>query len=331
MELVINLNQSYNIIIENNLLDKIDTYLNLKGKTLILSDDLVPEQYYKKVLKKIPDGFLYIVKSGESSKSLATYQEIINYLINHSFSRFDNLIAVGGGVVGDLGGFVASTYMRGINFYNIPTTLLSQVDSSIGGKTALNNNGVKNIIGSFYQPKLVLIDPITLKTLDQRLICEGLSEALKMSLCFNKDLFNYFKNHDLNNLDYEYVITESLKIKKYVVENDEKELGLRRSLNFGHTLGHAVESRKNNKLYHGECVACGMIKMVSEKVKKELIPVLEKYHLLFNIDFKDSEIKDKLYHDKKMNGNLIHLIMVEEIGEFIDKTMTIDDFINNLD
>ena len=218
--------------------------------------------------------------------------------------------------MGDLSGFVAATYMRGIDFYNIPTTLLSQVDSSIGGKTAIDFEGVKNIIGAFYQPKKVLIDSTTLLTLDNRLLSAGLAESIKMAATFSKELFDLIKGPDqlMNKIDD--IIIQSLKIKKYVVENDPYEKSLRRVLNFGHTIGHGIEASLNGKLYHGECVALGMLYFSSDEVKVELINLLKKYNLPTSYDFDKNVAYKYITLDKKAVGEYINIIKCEKIGTF---------------
>ena len=255
---------SYDIVIERGALQKAGEYLDLDRKVLVLTDDGVPAEYAETVAQQAKDGFVFTVPQGEDSKSIPQFSEILSEMLRRGFSRKDAVVAVGGGVVGDLSGFVASAYMRGVDFYNVPTTVLSQVDSSIGGKTAVNLDGIKNIVGAFYQPKKVLIDLDLLSTLSERQIGNGLAEAVKMSLTSDKELFELFEKGNIND-SMDEIITRSLKIKKAVVEQDEKEQGLRKILNFGHTIGHGVESfERLNGLYHGECVALGMIPMVSE-------------------------------------------------------------------
>ena len=218
--------------------------------------------------------------------------------------------------------------MRGIDFYNIPTTLLSSVDSSIGGKTAINLGGVKNIIGAFHQPKRVLIDPETLKTLPKRQIANGLAEAIKMAATFDSELFRWMENTDLlSNLDH--IIERSLMIKKSVVECDEKDSGLRRVLNFGHTIGHGIESDENlHGLYHGECVALGMIPMCKGSVRERLLSVLKKAGLPTSFVCDPARVYEAVTHDKKADGNQIHLIYLPEIGSYEMKKASLSDFYN---
>ena len=276
----------------------------------------MPSRYSEIILKQCLDGYIYTFEQGEENKSFKTYQDILSFLIDKSFTRTDAIVAVGGGVVGDLSGFVAATYMRGIDFYNIPTTLLSQVDSSIGGKTAIDFEGVKNIIGAFYQPKKVLIDSTTLLTLDNRLLSAGLAESIKMATTFSKELFDLIKgpNQLMNKIDD--IIIQSLKIKKYVVENDPYEKSLRRVLNFGHTIGHGIEASLNGKLYHGECVGLGMLYFSSDEVKEELINVLKKYNLPTSYEFDKNVAYKYITLDKKAIGEYINIIKCEKIGTF---------------
>ena len=307
---------SYDIVVEKGCLFNANKYLNLNRKVLIITDSGVPCEYSKIIKEQCLEGYIYTFNMGEENKCFDTYKDILTYLIDKSFTRSDVIVAVGGGVVGDLSGFIASTYMRGIDFYNIPTTLLSQVDSSIGGKTAIDFNGVKNIIGAFYQPKKVLIDSNTLTTLDNRLISAGLAESIKMAATFNKYLFELIKNTNnlMDNIDE--IIIESLMIKKFVVENDPYEKNIRKALNFGHTIGHGIESSLNGKLYHGECVALGMLYFSSEEVKKELIEVLTKYNLPISYEF-DKELAFKyITLDKKSVGDYINIVYCENIGTY---------------
>ena len=249
-------------------------------------------------------------------------------MLENGFSRKDCVVAVGGGVVGDLSGFAASAYMRGIDFYNIPTTLLSQIDSSIGGKTAINFGNVKNIVGAFYQPKKVLIDADLLNTLPERQISNGLAEAIKMALTSDSELFDIFETKNIKeNIDE--IIIRSLNIKKNVVEQDEKESGLRKILNFGHTIGHGIESSENMaELYHGECVALGLIPMCDEKIRPRVIEVLKKCNLYNLIEFDWDKISKAAFHDKKADGEFVTVTLVPDIGSFELKTMKCSEVIN---
>jgi 3-dehydroquinate synthase len=242
-------------------------------------------------------------------------------MLEHSFSRKDCVVAVGGGVVGDLAGFAASAYMRGIDFYNIPTTLLSQIDSSIGGKTAINFGGAKNIVGAFYQPKGVLIDPDLLMTLPERQISNGLAEAIKVALTSDKVLFDIFENRDVQS-HLDEIIIRALTVKKNVVEQDEREAGLRKILNFGHTVGHGIESGGGMaELYHGECVALGMIPLCGEAVRPRLIAMLKKCGLYREMTYDWDRIAAAAFHDKKADGGSVTVTTVSEVGSFEMKTL----------
>ena len=331
MKLTINCKTySYDVIIQRNIINNVSEYLSLQRKVLILTDDGVPSEYVLKVSSQCLNPIIVTVKQGEQSKNIDNYQLVMKTLIEHGFTRTDCLVSIGGGVVGDLGGFISSTYMRGIDFYNIPTTLLSQVDSSIGGKTAIDYNGIKNIIGSFYTPKCVLIDPNTLKTLDKRQLHAGLVEAIKMACTCSSSLFEIIsKSKNLEN-DIDEIIFQSLQIKQKIVEEDLEEKGLRRVLNFGHTLGHIIESASNYNLLHGECVGIGMLSFSSDKARKQIKKLLKKYNLPTSYDLTLKDIEDYLIHDKKKTGDYIWIVSVENIGSYELKKIKIDELYNKL-
>ena len=331
MKLTINCKTySYDVIIQRNIINNVSEYLSLQRKVLILTDDGVPSEYVLKVSSQCLNPIIVTVKQGEQSKNIDNYQLVMKTLIEHGFTRTDCLVSIGGGVVGDLGGFISSTYMRGIDFYNIPTTLLSQVDSSIGGKTAIDYNGIKNIIGSFYTPKCVLIDPNTLKTLDKRQLHAGLVEAIKMACTCSSSLFEIIsKSKNLEN-DIDEIIFQSLQIKQKIVEEDLEEKGLRRVLNFGHTLGHIIESASNYNLLHGECVGIGMLSFSSDKARKQIKKLLKKYNLPTSYDLSLKDIEDYLIHDKKKTGDYIWIVSVENIGSYELKKIKIDELYNKL-
>ena len=311
----------YEVIIKRDAIFEVENYLNLNRKVLIITDENVPANYSKIVSVKCKEPYIHTIKSGEFHKNILNYEVIQQFLVENNFTRSDAIIAVGGGVVGDLAGFIASTYMRGIDFYNIPTTLLSMVDSSIGGKTAINYMNYKNIVGSFYDPKMVIIDPNVLKTLNERQIHSGLAESIKMALTFDKSLYELIKNSSNLDSDIEDIIYKSLLIKKRVVEEDRLESNLRRVLNFGHTIGHAIESMSGGKLLHGECVSLGMMYFVSSSVKDDLKATLQKYNLPTSISFDKEEIMKFISHDKKASNDSIKTIWVEEIGTYTIKEL----------
>ena len=312
---------SYDIIVERGILEKAGEHLNLNRRVLVVTDSGVPAIYAQTLAKHCKSPIICTVESGEASKSIETFTKLLHIMLDNDFSRKDCVVAVGGGVVGDLSGYVASAYMRGVDFYNIPTTLLSQIDSSIGGKTAINFGGIKNIVGAFYQPKKVLIDPELLKTLPERQISNGLAEAVKMALTSDKELFEIFENKVIkDNIDE--IIIRSLNIKKSVVEQDEKESGIRKILNFGHTIGHGIESSVNmEELFHGECVALGLIPMCDEKIRPRVVNVLKKCNLYNLIDFDWDKISEVMFHDKKADGDTVAVTTVNEIGKYEIKTL----------
>ena len=307
---------SYDIVLERGVLAKAGECLDLNRKVLVVTDDGVPKAYAETIAAQCKEPVLVTIPQGEGSKNFENFKMLLSKMLEASFTRKDCVVAIGGGVVGDLSGFAAACYMRGIDFYNVPTTLLSQVDSSIGGKTAIDLDGVKNIVGAFYQPKKVLIDPDTLKTLDQRQLSAGLAESIKMSLTSDAELFERIKNSEDLQADLEEIIRASLMIKKDVIEKDPKEQGLRKILNFGHTIGHGIEAYYEGTYLHGECVAIGMIPMCSEEVRKELLPVLKKYHLPVNCDAGREALLPYILHDKKMNQSTISIIYVPVIGQY---------------
>lgn len=317
---------SYEVVIERHSLDKIDEYLNLNRKVLILTDSGVPTIYAKKVQEVSLEAYIYTIPKGETSKSFENFGRILDFMIQNTFSRTDCVVAVGGGVVGDLAGFVASCYMRGIDFYNIPTTLLSQVDSSIGGKTAIDKMGIKNVVGAFYPPKKVVIDSEVLKTLDARQVHSGLVESLKMGATSDLELFELIeKSTDLFG-DIDEIIIKSLMVKKSVVEEDPKEQGVRKILNFGHTIGHAIEaSGAFNELLHGECVGVGMLYLSGDKTRKRIEKILGKYQLPTKVDLTSDELFKYINLDKKRSGDYLSIIYVEEIGTYEIKKILLED------
>lgn len=316
-------NGGYEIILEKGALHRLRDYINTDRRVLIVTDSGVPTEYAETAAEQCARPFIVTVEQGEASKSIKSFEMLLSKMVEYGFTRTDAVLAVGGGVVGDLAGFAAACFMRGVDFYNIPTTVLSQVDSSVGGKTAIDFDGYKNIVGAFYPPKKVIIDPDTLRTLPERQISNGLSEAVKMALTCDKELFSLFENGEIMP-NIEKIITAALKIKISVVERDEKEGGLRKILNFGHTLAHALESESGLcGLLHGECVALGMLPMCSENVRERLIKVLKRLNLPIDISCDISTVTEAVRHDKKMSGDKITVIYVEKVGEYVMKSVPI--------
>lgn len=319
-------NDSYNIYLERGALNKANEYFKINNKkVLIVTDSGVPTKYSEAVKKQFDNAVISTFPEGEENKSFDTFKAICEKLLSENFSRKDCIVAVGGGVTGDMSGFAAACYMRGIDFYNIPTTLLSQVDSSIGGKTAIDLNGIKNIIGAFYQPKGVIIDPEVLSTLPARQISNGLAESIKMGITSDESLFSLCENENyIENIDK--IIELSLLVKRDVVEEDEKENGLRKVLNFGHTIGHGIESSAGlSELYHGECVALGMLPMCSEKIRSRVEKALINCGLPTEYDYDKGEVFKALTHDKKANSKGVTLVKSEKIGSFYFEDTPVSD------
>lgn len=324
-------NRSYGIYIGKDLLKDAGKLLNLDRKVFILTDRGVPAEYAERIKKESRCGTVFTVNVGEGSKSFSELESVLSAMLSFGMSRTDALVAVGGGVVGDLGGLCASLYMRGIDFYNIPTTLLAQVDSSIGGKCAINLSGVKNTVGSFYQPKAVIVDTDTLKTLTKRHISEGLAESIKMAATSDASLFSLLENEEIDENIYEEIIIRSLTIKKSVVEADEREGGIRKILNFGHTLGHGIEAELCSLgIYHGECVALGMIPMCQGVTRERLIKVLKKANLPVEMEYNLDKALSHVVHDKKCSDGLIDAVFVDVIGKAEIKKLSLSDFENTI-
>ncbi|MBE6792312.1 MAG: 3-dehydroquinate synthase [Ruminococcaceae bacterium] len=306
----------YDITVERGCLQKAGALFNLNRRVLVVTDSGVPAAYAETVAAQCQTPVVVCIPQGEESKTVAWWEHLCRKMLENGFDRTDCVVAVGGGVVGDLSGFAAAAYMRGIDFYNIPTTVLSQVDSSIGGKVAVDLGSIKNIVGAFHQPKGVLVDPDVLDTLPARQIANGLAEAVKMALTFDADLFALFET--VNPLDHiEEIIIRSLQCKKAVVEEDEREGGVRRVLNFGHTVGHAIESTTGlSTFYHGECVALGMLPMCSDAVRARLLPVLKKLNLPTDYAGNAAALMQAAAHDKKYSGNTVTVVTVSTVGSY---------------
>ena len=325
MTISVNLGEhSYDIVVQRGVLSAAHQHLNLQRRVLVVTDSGVPAEYAQRVAAQCKEAVICTVPQGESSKSMEGFSALLQAMLDHGFSRRDCVVAVGGGVVGDLAGFAASAYMRGVDFYNIPTTLLSQIDSSIGGKTAINFGGVKNIVGAFYQPQKVLIDPDLLATLPPRQVSNGLAEAVKMALTSDADLFALLEQGSIEE-HIEEIILRALHIKKSVVEQDEKEAGLRKILNFGHTIGHGIESCSD--LYHGECVALGMLPMCGESIRPRVLAVLEKCGLYRVMDYHWDAVAAAMMHDKKAEGATVTAITVDTIGQYGMETLSCSDIL----
>ncbi|MBQ0065713.1 MAG: 3-dehydroquinate synthase [Firmicutes bacterium] len=324
MKLQVNLGaNSYPITIGYNALNNIKETINVNRKIAIITDTGVPKKWVDLLANQCPNHFVLTFEQGEQSKCFDTYKSLLEQCIEHKMSRKDAVIAIGGGVVGDLSGFVAASYMRGIDFYNIPTTILSQVDSSVGGKVAIDMGTYKNIVGAFWQPKAVIIDPQVLSTLSIRQQHNGLFEALKMGLILDAELFEYFEQ---DTLDIEKIIQKSIDLKRQVVEQDEKESSLRKILNFGHTIGHAIESNAGLNTYlHGECVSMGMLFFIEDPALKErVLKAYEKLEAPKVPDYDVQTILDFIAHDKKTAGATTTVVKVPSLGKYTLEEYTVD-------
>lgn len=315
---------SYPIYIERNGIEKVKEYIPVHRKIAIITDTGVPIKWIEAVQKQCPDSFILTFPQGEQSKCFEQYNALLNQMIEHNMSRSDAIIAIGGGVVGDLAGFVAASYMRGIDFYNIPTTILSQVDSSVGGKVAIDMGSYKNIVGAFWQPKTVIIDPNVLSTLSLRQQNNGLCEALKTGLIQDEKMIELFEKDELN---LEEIITRSITVKRKVVEQDEKESNLRKILNFGHTIGHAIEGAYGLNTYlHGECVAMGMLFFIENKeLKDRVLKIYEKLNIPKVPEYHIDTLIEYITHDKKTNHNTVSVIKVKNSGTFTIEELTLDE------
>jgi 3-dehydroquinate synthase len=302
--------------------------LHFDTKVVIVTNPTVAGYHLERLLAKIDAPQLHVVTipDGEQYKTLETVENILNECFEHKLDRKSLLIAFGGGVIGDMTGFTASLYQRGIDFIQIPTTLLSQVDASVGGKTGVNNKYGKNLIGAFYQPKAVYIDPVFLQTLPKREFAAGFAEIVKMAVMFDKSYFDFLKEADLSDeTQLKEAIRRSVELKAWVVNQDEKEAGIRAVLNYGHTFGHVVENETHYTTYlHGEAVAIGMVManalavelgLMSEAEAEEVKSLLEDAELPTDYTITDVDaFYEHFFLDKKSANNTIKFILPEGIG-----------------
>ncbi|MBO4476453.1 MAG: iron-containing alcohol dehydrogenase [Bacteroidales bacterium] len=299
-------------------------YFNLSRKVLVVTEPGVPSQYPEAILQACPGGSLLTVPGGESGKSMDGVQTILQELLRLGFTRDDAIVAVGGGVIGDMAGFAAACYMRGIDFYNVPTTLLSQVDSSAGGKTAVNLCGVKNIVGAFHQPSGVLIDTGTLGTLSPRLFAEGMAELVKIAAACDASLFGRIERSACLRDDIDGLIRDALAVKMSIVRRDPLENGLRAVLNFGHTVGHAIEAASGGRFYHGECVAMGMLYTSYGEARERLEALLKRLGLPVEDPFDADTLMSFACSDKKRRAEGFRIVEVSRIGDFSFRTVSAD-------
>ena len=319
------IDNSYDIIIDTIPQLQFDT------KVAIITNTKVAGLHLQYLLDKIHAKELYIVtlQDGEEYKNQKSIEYILETLFNHKFNRNSLLIAFGGGVIGDMTGYAASIYQRGIDFIQIPTTLLSQVDASVGGKTGINNRFGKNLIGAFYQPKAVYIDAYFLRTLPKREFSAGVAEIVKMAVTFNKEFFEWLQTHDLAiEKNLQTAIKYSVETKADVVTKDEKERGLRAALNYGHTFGHVIEKETEYKRFlHGESVAIGMVManrlaqrlgLLSQEDAERILALLRHYDLPTSYHVKDPQsFYEAFFLDKKSSDTKIKFILPKGIGDVV--------------
>lgn len=326
----------YNIVIDKGILPKSGDMIKevtSAERVAVITDDTVDKLYSDVVMKSLSDAgfetFKFVFPHGEKSKNISTFSSILEFLAESGLTRTDALVALGGGVVGDVAGFAAASYLRGIDFIQIPTTLLACVDSSVGGKTAIDLKAGKNLAGAFYQPKLVIADFETLSTLTDGIFADGMAEVIKYGVIFDKAFFEFLRDNEAKD-NLEYVITRCVELKRDIVNADEKEKGVRALLNFGHTVGHAIEKCSGYKIPHGSAVAVGMV-IISRAAYKcsfcgenyaDIIASLnKKYSLPVSTDFSANELSSAAMADKKRAGDKIKLIIPEALGNCVIKSV----------
>ena len=330
-KLTVNVGKTYEIFIEKGIMQACGSYIkkvsNAK-KVCVITDSNVAPLYLDRVVTSLEkEGYevcSFTFKAGESSKTTKTIVEMVEFLAEKGLTRKDLVVALGGGVCGDMAGFASAIYLRGIDFVQIPTTLLSQVDSSVGGKTGVDLPQGKNLCGAFHQPILVLMDPLALNTLSDHFFSDGMGEVIKAGCIKSAELFEKLETIDVKE-NIEDIIFDCVDIKRGVVERDEKEQGERALLNFGHTVGHGIEKLYNfSGISHGEAVGVGML-LISEigeragltkqGTAKRIKAVLEKYNMKTSDDHSIEDIIEAMQHDKKKTANGINFVMLKEIGD----------------
>lgn len=344
-KIAVKASKPYEVLIEQGLISECGKLISEVVRTrfaAIITDDVVDSIYSEKVISSLENsGFRvvkYVFKNGETSKCSDNLNRIYSFLAENNITRSDCLIALGGGVVGDITGYAAATYLRGLSFIQIPTTLLAQIDSSVGGKTAINLPCGKNLVGAFKQPELVICDPMTLKTLSPEIISDGMAEAIKYGMIRSRELFDIIASHNIDNYFdvIDDIVYRCVSIKRDVVENDEFDKGERMLLNFGHTIGHAIESHFNYTKYtHGHAVAAGMHYITQQAVKhseceisalEELDSVMKSYSLPLTTEASVSDLIVLCSNDKKCESTSINAIICSAVGTSYIKKMPFADF-----
>ena len=335
----VNVAKGYDVIIENGILrdcGRIIKDIIGNGRAAVITDSNVSKLYLQTVLNSVNNKGIesesFIFEAGEQSKNISTLSEILEFLAEKRFVRSDTIIALGGGVTGDMAGFAAAVYLRGIKFIQIPTTLLAAVDSSVGGKTAIDLCAGKNLAGAFKQPEAVICDPDVFSTLPEKEFANGMAETIKYGVLFSEELFNSF-NEELTKDSLCEIIEKCVSFKARTVENDEFDNGERKLLNLGHTIGHAIEKCSNFTVSHGYAVAAGMAMIarasealgIAEKGTTEKIEkMLQKHSLPTDFEYTAKELTNAALSDKKRNGNKITLVLPTKTGECILKDEPIE-------
>lgn len=333
---------SYDIYLDADILEKCGELIRKNSsarRAAIITDDIVDGLYSSIVESSLKDHGFDVIKfvfpNGEESKNHDTLIKIYSFLSKNNITRSDILVALGGGVVGDITGYVAATYLRGLGFAQIPTTFLAQIDSSVGGKTGVNIDEGKNLVGAFHQPICVVCDTSTLSTLSEEIFADGVAEAVKYGMIESEELFDKLHNENIHSILNE-VIFKCISIKRDIVEQDELDKGERMKLNFGHTLGHAIEKHHNyNGISHGRAVAIGMCVftklaekygMCNNSVANKLVACLERYSLPTSTNINIDELAKLCMSDKKRDSDKINIVYCKRIGESTIQPLTIDEF-----
>ena len=327
--ITVSASRQYQVLIGSGLLSQLGTHaaaLKKPNRAAIISDSTVWPLYGAAAEASLSDaGFdtlHYCFPAGEASKNANTYLNILNFLADSHLTRSDVIIALGGGVVGDITGFAAATFLRGISYIQVPTTLLAMVDSSVGGKTAIDLPAGKNLVGAFYQPSLVLCDIDALNTLPASIFRDGCAEVIKYGVLYDNDLFCHLAQHGLN-FDREAVIARCVELKRNVVMEDEFDTGARQKLNLGHTIGHGVEAQSNFTVSHGQAVAIGMAivakagctyNICDANTNAQILQILEFFSLPTATSFSAEQLYSSALSDKKRTGGTVNLIVPERIG-----------------
>ncbi len=313
---------NYEIHIGSGLLNELDKYIEKNDETIILTDTGIPEEYIQKVESLFINPLTLLLPQGEDTKSIDVYKHLLEEIASRDYSRGSQIIALGGGVVGDLAGFVAATYLRGVTFIQIPTTLLSQVDSSVGSKVAINHFR-KNNVGTFYDPSIVIIDIDTLSTLPKRELNNGMAEVIKYAFTLDKGLLK-----SIDSLDYETIIRRCIELKIEVVNEDKFDTDSRHILNFGHTIGHAIEIHSQFNILHGEAISVGMYKMIHSSLRELLKEYLQRFSLPLEYD---GDYLDIIRSDKKIKGDKIKVVKVNELGKAELELLDLKDYIKGVE